>query len=411
MKAWLLVMFASFQVSAMSLDETLRVAIQAFELEGNVCSKPLVKDPSYLADVGKVVFERPVLSGDKDTACANCHLDNKALTDGLPLAIGVGGIGEGEERLASDGAVVPRNAFTLFARGDSRFNTFFWDGKVQAIDGQIFSPVGEGSSLGFDSALAVAAVLPLLARDEFLGTSKRFNTNRHVDLVESQYYADKVPAQNTFIQERLLEKNDPDVRMLLAAMESANIPQADLTLPMVGNALASFIRQKVSEECTPSAWEQYINGDTSSLSKEQKRGAILFYGKARCASCHSGDLMSDMSFHSIGVPQGNQGPHMFGQDFGRALVTLDNSDRYAFRTPSLVAVSKTAPYGHNGIFPTLKGVVKHHISPIFYYRDPTVSDQMILDNNESLDRRSEMLRWIRVDESELSQLLTFLDAL
>ncbi len=91
MKAWLLVMFASFQVSAMSLDETLRVAIQAFELEGNVCSKPLVKEPSYLADVGKVVFERPVLSGDKDTACANCHLDNKALTDGLPLAIGVGG--------------------------------------------------------------------------------------------------------------------------------------------------------------------------------------------------------------------------------------------------------------------------------------------------------------------------------
>ncbi|OXD76775.1 hypothetical protein CA163_41260, partial [Vibrio parahaemolyticus] len=67
-------------------------------------------------------------------------------------------------RLASDGAVVPRNAFTLFARGDSRFNTFFWDGKVQAIDGKIFSPVGEGSSLGFDSALAVAAVLPLLAR-------------------------------------------------------------------------------------------------------------------------------------------------------------------------------------------------------------------------------------------------------
>ncbi|MCQ4504655.1 methylamine utilization protein MauG, partial [Vibrio parahaemolyticus] len=77
----------------------------------------------------------------------------------------------------------------------------------------------------------------------------------------------------------------------------------------------------------------YINGDTSAFSEVQKRGAILFYGKERCASCHSGDLMSDMSFHSICVPQGNQGPHMFGQDFVRALVTLDNSDRYAFRTP------------------------------------------------------------------------------
>ncbi|MBF4237599.1 cytochrome c peroxidase, partial [Vibrio anguillarum] len=121
-----------------------------------------------LTQVGKIIFERPVLSGDKDTACANCHLDNKALADGLPLAIGVGGSGEGEERLTSGGAVVPRNAFTLFARGDERFNTFFWDGKVQSVDGIIFSPIGEGTLLGFDSALSVAAVLPLLARDEFL---------------------------------------------------------------------------------------------------------------------------------------------------------------------------------------------------------------------------------------------------
>lgn len=93
----------------------------------------------------KLFFKRPVLSGDKDTACTNCHLDNKVLTDGLPLAIGAGGIGEGEERLASGGAVVPRNAFTLFARGDSRFKTFFWDCKVQAIDGQIFHPLARGA--------------------------------------------------------------------------------------------------------------------------------------------------------------------------------------------------------------------------------------------------------------------------
>ncbi|MBF4318228.1 methylamine utilization protein MauG, partial [Vibrio anguillarum] len=185
----------------------------------------------------------------------------------------------------------------------------------------------------------------------------------------------------TFIQERLLETKDPDVINLLAALESANLSKEELTLPLVGNALASFIRQKTREDCQPSAWEKYITGDHSSLSKVQKEGALLFYGKARCASCHSGDLMSDMSFHSIGVPQGNQGPHMFGQDLGRALVTLDTKDRYAFRTPSLVAVSKTAPYGHNGIFPTLEGMVKHHISPIFYFRDLKISDQVILENN------------------------------
>lgn len=411
MRTWLIFVLASFQASAMSLDQTLKVAIEAFQLEGNVCQKQSMIKPSSLAQVGKVIFERPVLSGDKDIACSNCHLDNQALADGLPLAIGVGGSGEGVERLASGGAVVPRNAFTLLSRGDERFNTFFWDGKVQHVDGKIFSPIGEGTSLGFDSALSVAAVLPLLARDEFLGNSKPFNTNRHVDLVESQYYIDKVPAQNVFIQERLRETSDPDVLILLDALESANLSKQELTLPLVGNALASFIRHKTGEDCQPSAWEKYIKGDNSSLSEAQKAGALLFYGKARCASCHSGDLMSDMSFHSIAVPQGSLGPHMFGQDLGRALVTLIAKDRYMFRTPPLVAVSKTAPYGHNGIFPTLEGVVKHHVSPIFYFRDSKISDQMILENNESMDSRSEILRWIRIDENELNQLLEFLGAL
>ncbi|WP_114784322.1 His-Xaa-Ser system-associated MauG-like protein [Vibrio tetraodonis] len=411
MKNWFFLVLLSFNVRALTLDETLYVAINAFELEGNLCQKKSEPKSSSLTEIGKIIFERPVLSGDKDTACANCHLDNQALADGLPLAIGVGGSGEGEDRMKSEGAVVPRNAFTLFSRGDERFNTFFWDGKVQKVEGKIYSPIGEGFSLGFDSALSVASVLPLLARDEFLGTSKPFNANRHVDLVESQYYIDKIPAQNTFIQERLQEIKDPDVLNLLAALESANLTKEELNLQLVGNALASFIRKKTNEDCQPSPWQKYIRGNNSSLSKDQKEGALLFYGKARCASCHSGDLMSDMAFHSIAVPQGEQGPHLFGQDLGRALVTLDTEDRYTFRTPSLVAVSKTAPYGHNGIFPTLEGVVKHHISPIFYFRDLNISDQMILKNNEAIDSRSELLRWIRLDENELDKLLAFLNAL
>lgn len=118
-----------------------------------------------------------------------------------------------------------------------------------------------------------------------------------------------------------------------------------------------------------------------------------------------------MSFHSVGVPQGTQGPHMFGQDLGRALVTYRTEDRYKFKTPSLISVSKTAPYGHNGIFPSLESVVKYHISPMFFYRDPKVTDEIILKNNESLASRSEVLRWIKIDEEELVSLLKFLETL
>ncbi|UTM59576.1 His-Xaa-Ser system-associated MauG-like protein [Photobacterium sp. CCB-ST2H9] len=411
MRAWYFLLFVAFQANALNIDDSLKVAIDAFQLKGNVCDKNKLTKFSPLASIGEVIFERPVLSGDKDTACANCHIDNKALADGLSLAIGVGGKGEGSERLASGGAVVPRNAFTVFARGDNRFTTFFWDGKVQRVDNEIYSPIGEGFSMGFDSALSVASVLPLLARDEFLGTSKLYDSNRHVELVENQYYHDKVSAQNIFIQERLKEIDDKDVLKLLNALKNIGMPKEDLTLPTVGNALASFIRKKTQDLCQQSAWEKYILGKTSALSLRQKRGALLFYGKARCASCHSGDLMSDMSFHSIGIPQGLQGPHMFGQDLGRAMVTLDTKDRYKFRTPSLVSVSQTEPYGHNGIFSTLEGVVKYHISPIFYFRNSEVSENMILKNNESFASRSDLLRWIRIDESELKDLIEFLQAL
>ncbi|CAH0523987.1 hypothetical protein CTH30272_00139 [Allocatenococcus thiocycli] len=411
MKKLLLLMLLSSQSQALTLDESLDVAIKAFHLEGNVCSKTVSTEMSPLASVGELIFERPVLSGDKDISCANCHIDSKALTDGLALAIGVGGVGEDKQRLESGGAVVPRNAFTLFARADERFSVFFWDGKVQLLDDQIYSPIGEGYSMGFDSTLSVAAFLPLLARDEFLGHSAPYKNNRHVELVENQYFHDKVQAQNVFVQERLQDQDDTDVRLLVDALKRASLSNQELTLPVIGNALASFIKHKTNSTCKPSPWEKYIVGDKSALSKDQKLGALVFYGKGRCAACHSGDLLSDMKFHSIGVPQGPQGPHMFGQDLGRAMVTHQTQDRYQFRTPSLVSVSNTAPYGHNGMFPSLEEMVKYHISPIFYFRKADIEDSMILRNNETIASRSDVLRWIRVSETELENLLKFLEAL
>jgi len=39
-------------------------------------------------------------------------------------------------------------------------------------------------------------------------------------------------------------------------------------------------------------------------------------------------------------------------------------DAYRFRTPSLRNVALTAPYGHNGAYPTLEGIIRHHLDPI-----------------------------------------------
>jgi cytochrome c peroxidase len=39
-------------------------------------------------------------------------------------------------------------------------------------------------------------------------------------------------------------------------------------------------------------------------------------------------------------------------------------DAYRFRTPSLRNVAATGPWGHNGAYATLDGIVRHHLDPI-----------------------------------------------
>ena len=79
----------------------------------------------------------------------------------------------------------------------------------------------------------------------------------------------------------------------------------------------------------------------------EKKGAMLFFGKAGCVSCHavsgaSNEMFSDFTPHVIGVPQivpavtnsVFDGPGA-NEDFGLEQVTQDPADRYKFRTAPL----------------------------------------------------------------------------
>ena len=39
-------------------------------------------------------------------------------------------------------------------------------------------------------------------------------------------------------------------------------------------------------------------------------------------------------------------------------------DAYRFRTPALRNVALTGPYGHNGAYATLEGIIRHHLDPL-----------------------------------------------
>lgn len=122
-----------------------------------------------------------------------------------------------------------------------------------------------------------------------------------------------------------------------------------ITTGRIGEALSALLAGL--EE--PTRFDSFARGDTDSFSDQEILGLHLFRTKARCANCHFGPLLSDDGFHNLRLSSF----HEPREDLGRYGVTgsLDAVGR--FRTPSLRHVARTAPYMHNGLFPTLEGVV------------------------------------------------------
>src|SRR5678816_4912601 len=74
---------------------------------------PLTADKIAL---GKLLFWDPILSGNRDVACATCHHPDFAWADGRALSLGAGSVGLGPARKDTTGGAIPvvrRNSPTV----------------------------------------------------------------------------------------------------------------------------------------------------------------------------------------------------------------------------------------------------------------------------------------------------------
>ena len=78
-----------------------------------------------LVMIGKNFFNSENISLNGDTSCQTCHLDKFGSADGIPNAVGVGGVGDGADRVKNYGAILPRNTLPLWGRGIENFNVLF----------------------------------------------------------------------------------------------------------------------------------------------------------------------------------------------------------------------------------------------------------------------------------------------
>jgi cytochrome c peroxidase len=310
--------------------------------------------------LGEALFFDKEVSGNRDISCATCHHPTAGSGDDLALSLGTGGVGLGLLRVRGEGReFIPRNAPEIFNRAAEGWETMFWDARVSgSLEEGFHTPAKSELPDGLDSILAAQAMFPPTSGDEMRGKPGDvdvFGNENELALLEKDDFAGIWGG----IMDRLLAI--PEYQEMFHAAYP-DIDMEDLGFQHAANAIAAYEQFAFTFDDSP--WDRYVAGIDSALSEEAKAGALLFYGKAECSSCHAGNLFTDQDFHNIAVPQLGPGKNNEeGFDFGRFNETNENTAYFAFRTPPLRNVATTGPWMHNGAYSTLEATIQHHLDP------------------------------------------------
>ena len=260
--------------------------------------------PARIA-LGKMLFYDPILSGSGNRTCATCHQPDKAFTDGEHKSLAVGAAGQR----------IGRNAPTLL---NAAFQAVqFADSRVVFLEDQASDVIQNSQEMHGSLPKAVRAL--------------------------NQYTSYKA---------------------LFAESYKEGVTEHTLK-----NAVASYVRSLTSLD---SRVDRYLRATSrrevaTVLTAEEKLGFNLFMGKGKCATCHFFPLFNgtvppayqETESEVLGTPATADGKTL-DPDVGKFVMTGREPHRYAFKTPTVRNVAKTAPYMHNGVYRTLDEVVEFY---------------------------------------------------
>ncbi|MEM1075329.1 MAG: cytochrome c peroxidase [Pseudomonadota bacterium] len=404
----------------------MATAVLASDLPAPLTAEDFIEFDRFQAGLGQDLFYDTILSGNQNISCAHCHHPKFGTGDGLSLGIGEGGEGLGPDRTPGSGASriakrIPRNAPGLWNLGARDLSVMFHDGRLSLSDayGNGFnSPAQEWLPDGLNSLLAAQALFPLVAQFEMAGNP---GENEVIGAVH-----DRIDAAWPILAKRVRTDTRYSARFV-DAFEHINAAE-EVTIVEVANALAAFMA--VEWESRDSPFDRYLAGQMQALTPKQKRGMTLFYGSGGCSDCHSGSLMSDQQFHALGLPAFGPGRTRTFDPYARDVGHMAESDRlkdaYAFRTPMLRNIALTAPYGHNGAYATLEGMIHHHLDPVSARKTWIAADarlpevpwlastDFILQSDRIEVQRQEraiQMETISLTDAQIDELIAFMHAL
>ncbi len=393
---------------------------------------PPVSDADYRpvdraeAELGRLLFWDPILSGNRNISCGTCHHPRFGTSDGLSLGMGEGGIGLGPERRPDPADMpeqhIPRNATALFNLGAREFTRLFHDGRIEADPARpsgLRTPLEDEMVMGFDSLLSAQTMFPVLSADEMAG---HYSENEISRAVRQGFITGEGGAWS-LISARV--ETIPAYRARFEAVYPEIAAGRVIAFTDISNAIAAFV--EFEWRADDSAFDAFLRGEAR-LAPEASAGLDLFYGRAGCAACHSGPFQTDHDFHAMAAPQLGPGKaerfESHSRDVGRMRVTNDPEDAYAFRTPSLRNVLHTGPWGHAGGHTDIAAFLRYHLDPIAGLAnyepvatlarfEPAKPDWAVLTDPAELEAISAAVKLAppELDGAETAELVAFLGAL
>lgn len=340
------------------------------------------KQLSLMAQIGQKLFYEKSLSASGQMSCASCHNPNHAFapTNDLPAQFG------GPDLKLQGARAVPNLTYMLhtpdFSVGpDLDTNEALKNTKSSTnstipaadIDPNKVSRVATGVAKAAGSTATTAALVP----------QGGFFWDGRVDTLQGQAIG---PLLNP------LEMSNPSEKVLIAKLKKLpyladlqklagpNVLTDDkLLLSESMFAIARYEAEEPAFAPYSSKYDQYLDGKTQ-LSAAEMRGLKLFEdpNKGNCSSCHldkkSKDgqppLFTDYQYEALGVPRNmalkvNANPHYF--DLGicgparNDIYSKQSSNCGLFKTPSLRNVATRHAFFHNGIYHNLNDVLHFYV--------------------------------------------------
>jgi cytochrome c peroxidase len=339
-------------------------------------------------ELGRLLFHETALAvnpvkeeGRGTYACASCHHPAAGFEVAVPQGIAEGGVGFGRygERRRLDPRYAPDEADMLPVRVPPTLNVawqeaMLWNGQFGATG------VNAGTEAHWDPETPVGT--------NALG----------YEGLETQAIAGLAVHRMADGPAAVAEAY-PEYRALFDAAFPDRPDGERVSMETAGLAIAAYERTILATEAP---FQRWLRGETDAMSRAQKRGAVVFFGKAECAACHAGPALSSMTFHALGMGELG-GPGVFSAfnpedpvHLGRGGFTGRDEDRYRFKTPQLYNLADHVFFGHGATFNSVREVVE--------YKNRAEPENEIVP----ADRLSPAFRPLGLSEDEIDDLVMFL---